>query len=91
MQLRREATLRRAYQRILGRKPTVLERCLIDRLVKAEAAALDPATSVADFYRLDSIARRAKAEFQAIAAKPACEPVASPLHEYLDTLPDAAP
>jgi len=33
------ARIRRAYQRLLAHRPTVLERALIDRLAKAEAVA----------------------------------------------------
>jgi FixJ family two-component response regulator len=83
-QQRRVAALSRAYQRLLAHKPTVLEKALIDRLAKAEAVALDPATSTADFYRADSIARKARAEFDRIVAKRVPAPAAPlPLREQL--------
>jgi hypothetical protein len=81
---RRVMALRRAYQRLLAHKPTVLERALIDRLARAEAVALDPATTTADFYRADSIARKARAEFDRIIAKREPVPAAPlPLREQL--------
>ena len=81
---RRVASLRRAYQRLLGRKPGTLERSLIDRLARAEAVALDPTTSTADFYRADNIARRARAQFDRIIAKRDHAPASGPsLAEYL--------
>lgn len=84
VQQRRVAALRRAYQRLLGRKPTVLERALIDRVSRAEAVTLDLTTSTADFYRADSIARKARAEFDRIIAKRDNAPALGPsLAEYL--------
>lgn len=84
VQQRRVAALRRAYQRLLGRKPGTLERSLIDRLARAEAVALDPTTSTADFYRADNIARRARAQFDRIIAKRDHAPASGPsLAEYL--------
>lgn len=65
-----ELAIRRAYQRRLGRRPTTLERSLIERLARYETLALDPATSIADAYRLESVLRRARVEFDAITAKP---------------------
>ena len=65
----RELTLKRAYQRQLARKPTVLEKQLIARLVKAEIAEHD-ATSTPDFYRASNIATKYRAEFRALISKP---------------------
>jgi hypothetical protein len=79
---RREMALRRAYQRKLARKPTTLEKMLIARLVKAEIAELD-AASTPDFYRANNIATKARAEFKALIAKPEPAPGDDPLRRYL--------
>ena len=81
-QARRLLALKRALQQQLNRRPTTLEKALMARLAKAEAGALDPSITVADFYRLDSIARKARAEFNAIIAAKA-EPKPLTLADYL--------
>ena len=57
VQANRVLTLKRAYQRQLGRKPTVHEKSLLDRAAvltaRAEVAALDPATTTNDIVPLD--------------------------------------
>jgi hypothetical protein len=72
--------LRRAFQRALGTKPTIQQKLLRDRAavltVKAEAAALDPATSANDVVRLDGAAARARAAmFESFGKKLAPAPV----------------
>jgi hypothetical protein len=72
--------LRRAYQRELRTKPTLIQRTLIDRAAvltaKAEAAALDPAVTLNDLVRLDNKPERARAEmFESFAER---EPVRVP-------------
>jgi hypothetical protein len=63
---RRETSLRRAYQRALGRKPTLFQRSLIDTAAFAqtrfEFAAANPDTSHNDFVRLSGEARRARTD-----------------------------
>jgi len=58
--------LKRAYQRELAHKPTLIQKTLIDRAATltalAERAALDPATTANDLVRLDNKAERARAE-----------------------------
>jgi hypothetical protein len=87
-QVRRTSALRRAFQRELGRKPTCLQRTAMDRAAtmtaKAEAAALDPATTANDVVRLDNAAARARAEvFAMFAAKREPDDAASDLDRYL--------
>ena len=87
-QVRRTSALRRAFQRELGRKPTCLQRAAMDRAAtmtaKAEAAALDPATTANDVVRLDNAAARARAEmFAMFAAKREPDEGASDLERYL--------
>jgi hypothetical protein len=64
-QARRVLALRRVYQRELGRKPTTIQKSLIDRAAtmtaKAEAAALDSAVTANDCVRLDNAASKARA------------------------------
>jgi hypothetical protein len=63
---RRMAALKRAYQRELAHKPTLIQKTLIVRAATltalAERAALDPATTANDLVRLDNKAERARAE-----------------------------
>jgi hypothetical protein len=87
-QVRRTSALRRAFQRELGRKPTCLQRTAMDRAAtmtaKAEAAALDPATTANDVVRLDNAAARARAEmFAMFPAKREPDDGASDLDRYL--------
>ena len=64
-QERRIAELKRAYQRVLRRKPTMIERTAMERAgrltARAEAAAVDPAVTIDDLVRLDNAAARARA------------------------------
>jgi hypothetical protein len=81
----RVLALKRAFQRELGRKPTLLQRTLIDRAAvltaKAEVAALDPTISANDCVRLDGAAARARAAmFKAIATR---DPSGPTLQEYI--------
>lgn len=82
---RRVRALKAAFQRQLGHKPNVIERMLRDHaavtMAKAEAAARDPSISANDFRALDSAARRARNEFEAVAK--AREPTLVPLRERL--------
>jgi hypothetical protein len=82
--------LRRAFQRALGTKPTLHQKMLRDRAavltVKAEQAALDPATSANDVVRLDGAAARARAAmFESFAKKgdPAPVPMRNQLAQEL--------
>jgi hypothetical protein len=63
---RRTLALRRAYQRALAHKPTMIQKSLIDRAAVltalAERAALDPTVTANDLVRLDNKAERARAE-----------------------------
>jgi len=65
-QAQRMLALKRAYQRELAHKPTLIQKTLIDRAATltalAERAALDPATTANDLVRLDNKAERARAE-----------------------------
>jgi hypothetical protein len=77
-QAHRVTTLKRAYQRSLGSKPTVIQKSLIDRAAvmtaKAEAAALDSAVTANDVVRLDNAASKARAAmFDAFKARPAAD------------------
>jgi hypothetical protein len=64
-QERRMAQLRRAYQRVLRRKPTMIERAAMERAARltarAEVAALDPDATLDDVVRIDNAAARARA------------------------------
>ena len=87
-QARRMLALKRAYQRELAHKPTLIQKTLIDRAAvltaKAEAAALDPTTTANDVVRLDHAAARARAEmFAMFAAKQEPNDGASDLDRYL--------
>jgi hypothetical protein len=72
-QARRMLALKRAYQRELAHKPTLIQKTLIDRAatltVLAERAALDSSVTPNDLVRLDNKAERARHEmFEAEAA-----------------------
>jgi len=62
----RVVQLKRAYQRALKRKPTVIEQVAMTRAAlltaRAEAAALDPNASHDDVVRLDNAAARSRAK-----------------------------
>jgi hypothetical protein len=68
-QEQRVLALRRAFQRALNRKPTVLQRALIDAAavmqVKFEAASNDPTISANDLVRLSGESRRARSDMLA--------------------------
>jgi hypothetical protein len=81
-QARRELALRRAYQRQLRRKPTLLEKNLIARLVKAELRELD-AESTPNWYRAHNIAEDCRAAFNALIAKADAKPATPDLRAYL--------
>jgi hypothetical protein len=63
------SALTRAFQRQLARRPTTLQRTLIDHAAtltaKAAVAANDPSVALTDVVRLDRAAARARAEMQA--------------------------
>jgi hypothetical protein len=84
-QASRVLALKRAYQRELGHKPTLIQKTLIDRAAvltaRAQAAALDPSATINDVVRLDGAASRARAAMQAaLAPKRKPEPT---LEQYL--------
>jgi hypothetical protein len=91
---RRVRALKAAFQRQLGRRPSTIERMLRDHaavcMARLELAAADPKTSANDFRALDSAARRARADFEAVVAKAAAKPAASTLDQYLAEHPDEA-
>jgi hypothetical protein len=72
-QARRVEELRRAFQRVLNRRPTLIEKAAMLRaaalVARAEAAALDPNMDVAELTKLTNIAARAERRlgFSAIA------------------------
>lgn len=74
VQERRVFALKRAFQRTLGRKPTLLQQTLIDRAavmtVRAEAAASDPTVSIVDLVRVDNAAARARQAMAALISEP---------------------
>ena len=93
---RRTKQLRRAYQKQLGRKGTVVELSAIDRAValtvRAEQAAADPTVSANDLVRLDNAAARARASmFDLIAAKPAPTLGPNSLRDYVASKRQAVP
>jgi hypothetical protein len=65
----RESELRRAYQRELNHKPTVVQRTLIRTAAvmqaRFEAALLDPSTTANDLVRLSGEARRSRIDMLA--------------------------
>lgn len=66
---KRVAYFRRLFAKGVGRTPTALQKLAIARAAvmtaKAEAAALDPATTANDCVRLDGAAARARADMKA--------------------------
>jgi hypothetical protein len=68
-QEQRVLALRRSYQRLLSRKPTVLQKALIGAAAtmqcKFETAANDPTVTANDLVRLSGEARRARADMLA--------------------------
>jgi hypothetical protein len=64
--------LRRGYQRRLRRKPTTLEREVIDRAAtltaRARFAAVDPACTHNQLVRIANLAARARSEAEQLAA-----------------------
>jgi hypothetical protein len=61
-QARRVEELRRAFQRMLNRRPTLIEKASMLRaaalVARAEALALDPNADVADVVKLNNLASR---------------------------------
>jgi hypothetical protein len=61
-QARRVEELRRAFQRVLNRRPTLIEKASMlraaARVARAEALALDPNANVADVVKLNNLAAR---------------------------------
>ncbi len=72
-QARRVRTLKRAFQRELGRHPTVVERAAMNRAAvlsaRAEAAAIDTSISLEDVVRIDNTASRARAAWDRLRGK----------------------
>jgi hypothetical protein len=68
---RRIAALMRAFQRLLRRKPTTVERHAMrraaDLTARAEWAAADPSVPLNDVVRIDGAAHRARLAFMALA------------------------
>jgi hypothetical protein len=60
----RVAALKRAFQRQLGRRPTMIERTSMERaarlVARAEAATVDPNVAVEHVISLTNLARRAE-------------------------------
>src|SRR5262245_37699757 len=71
---RRIAELRRAFQRALRRRPTMIERTAIERAARltwrAEVAAVDPNATLDDVVRLDNAAARARSRLEALIGAP---------------------
>lgn len=67
-------TLKQGYQRELRRKPTAIQKQLMDRAallsVKAEIAVYDTTTSANDIVRLDRQAQRAREEMRRSFERP---------------------
>ena len=67
---RRARQLRRAFQRLLKRRPTTIERVTMDRcallVARAEKAAADPNATHDDVVRLDGAAVRAQRRMVAL-------------------------
>jgi hypothetical protein len=61
-QARRVEQLRRAFQRVLNRRPTLIEKASMRRaaalVARAEMLALDPNANVADVVKLNNLAGR---------------------------------
>lgn len=89
---KRTAYFRRLFARGIGRTPTALQRLAITTAAraqaKAEAAALDPATSANDFVRLTRCAALAKRDMEAVIGKR--EPAHVPLRIQLQRELEAA-
>jgi hypothetical protein len=62
-QARRVEELRRAFQRLLNRRPTLIEKAAMLRsaalVARAEALALDPSADVNEVVKLNNLAARA--------------------------------
>jgi hypothetical protein len=62
--------LKRAFQRLIKRRPNVYEKQLLDRAalmtLRAESAVCDGKSSSNDIVRLDNAARRARADFERV-------------------------
>jgi hypothetical protein len=62
-QARRVEELRRAFQRLLNRRPTLIEKATMLRaaalVARAEALALDPSADVNELVKLNNLASRA--------------------------------
>jgi hypothetical protein len=73
-QARRVEELRRAFQRSLNRRPTLIEKAAMLRaaalVARAEAAALDPTMPVAELTKLVNLARRAQQQLPFRPPKP---------------------
>jgi hypothetical protein len=73
-QARRVEELRRAFQRSLNRRPTLIEKAAMLRaaalVARAEAAALDPTMPVAELTKLVNLARRAQQQLPLRPVKP---------------------
>jgi hypothetical protein len=72
--------LKRAYQKQLGRKPTSIQKQLMERAAllttRAEIAIYDSKTTANDVVRLDHAAQRARVEMLAAFVVPKREPEA---------------
>jgi len=79
--------LLRAYQRQLKRRPTTVERVAMQRAalltVRAEAANYDAKATSNDIVRLDNAARRARADFERLIAKPVQRPSMADIEQEL--------
>jgi hypothetical protein len=62
-QERRVEELRRAFQRMLNRRPTMIEKAAMSRtaglVARAEALALDPGADVTELVKVNNLAARA--------------------------------
>src|SRR5262245_1929194 len=71
---KRITELRKAFQRCLRRKPTMIERTAIERAARltarAEAAAIDPDVTLDDLVRIDNLAARARARLADLIGEP---------------------
>jgi hypothetical protein len=73
-QARRVEELRRAFQRLLGRRPTLIEKAAMLRsaglVARAEALALDPNADVNEVVKLNNLAARTLRALGIRAAEP---------------------
>jgi hypothetical protein len=73
-QARRVEELRRAFQRSLNRRPTLIEKAAMLRaaalVARAEAAVMDPTMPVAELTKLVNLARRAQQQLPLRPVKP---------------------